>query len=202
MADCATAWGLRGMALRYFNAAGAAADGSIGEDHTPESHLIPRVLQVALGQHRGITVFGNDYDTADGTCVRDYIHVEDLASAHRLALEALAGGESSGGSGSAGSRSLVSMTSPPGYFAAYNLGTGKGASVQQVITAAREITGHAIPSEIGPRRPGDPPQLFADPQAAIRDLGWRPRYLDVREIVATAWKWHESHPKGFSTTER
>src|SRR5262249_38696569 len=150
-------------ALRYFNAAGAAGDGSLGEDHDPESHLIPRVLYVALGRADSIGVFGTDYPTPDGTCVRDYVHVEDLATAHRLALE----------------------KTPPGEFRAYNLGTGRGTSVMEIINAARLVTGHAIPVVVSPRRPGDPPELYADPSKALAELNWRPKYVDPRAIVET-----------------
>lgn len=175
LADCASAWGLGAVALRYFNAAGAASDGTIGEDHRPETHLIPVVLQVALGQRERVEIFGDDYPTRDGTCVRDYVHVEDLAQAHRLALEAL----------------------EPGRFVAYNVGTGRGVTVGEVIEAARKVTGHAIPAAAAPRRPGDPPELFADPTRVRRDLGWRAEYERIEEIVASAWKWHSSHPRGF-----
>lgn len=173
--DSAGAWGLGGCALRYFNASGAASDGSIGEDHTPEPHLIPLVLQVALGQRPSIKIFGADYPTADGTCVRDYIHVEDLALAHRLAIESQA----------------------PGGFRAFNVGTGVGSSVRQVIEAARQVTGHAIPAVEVPRREGDPAELFADPGRLVAELGWRPRYVDIREVIETAWRWHRANPNGF-----
>lgn len=169
-------YGLRSMSLRYFNACGATTER--GEDHRPETHLIPLVLRVALGQAPSITVFGNDYDTRDGTCVRDYIHVLDLASAHILALEAL---------DELGSR-------------CYNLGNGRGFTVLEVIQAARRVTGHEIPHTIGPRRPGDPATLIASSEAIRRDLGWRPRYTDLDEIVATAWEWHRSHPHGYGST--
>ncbi len=174
--DSARAWGLASTALRYFNASGAAADGSIGEDHDPEIHLIPILLQVALGQRESVKIFGTDYDTPDGTCIRDYVHVEDLASAHLLALEALPG------SGSA---------------EAYNVGTGSGHSVRQVLDAARRVTGHPIPAEEVDRRPGDPPALYADPAKIAHTLGWRPQYTDIDAVVETAWRWHESHPHGF-----
>lgn len=176
--DCAAAWGLGAVALRYFNAAGAASDGSIGEDHDPELHLIPIVLQVALGQRECVQVFGDDYPTPDGTCVRDYIHVEDLAAAHALALERLA----------------------PGSFAAYNVGTGRGHSVQEVIAEARRVTGHAIPARRAPRRPGDPPQLYADSDKLRRATGWRPEQDSLAQIVASAWRWHRAHPHGFDGT--
>jgi UDP-glucose-4-epimerase GalE len=173
--DSARAWGLGACSLRYFNACGAAADGSTGEDHRPETHLIPIVLQVALGQRDKMAIFGTDYPTPDGTCIRDYIHVEDLASAHRLAIERLA----------------------PGRAEAYNVGSGKGHSVREVIEAARRVTGRRLAAEAGPRRPGDPPVLVADGDRIRQALGWRPRYVDLDRIVASAWRWHESHPHGF-----
>ncbi len=175
LADYAHAYGLGYAALRYFNAAGASPDGDLGEDHTPESHLIPIVLQVALGQRQQITVFGNDYATPDGTCIRDYVHVDDLAQAHLLALEKLVLGKG----------------------LHFNLGTGRGYSVRQVIDACRKATGHAIPETLGPRRPGDPPELVADSSRAQKQLGWKPKYPDIESIVATAWKWHQSHPQGY-----
>ncbi len=166
--DSAPAWGLGSCALRYFNAAGAASDGAIGEDHHPESHLIPLVLQVALGQRPHIGIFGDDYPTPDGTCIRDYIHVEDLAGIHRIAIE----------------------SQPPGAFRAFNVGTGVGTSVRQVIDAARSVTGHPIPAVTSPRREGDPPQLFADPSKAKRELGWQAKFTDIRQVVESAWRWH------------
>jgi UDP-glucose 4-epimerase len=164
--------GLRYAALRYFNAAGATAER--GEDHDPELHLIPIVLQVALEQRKDVTIFGQDYDTPDGTCVRDYIHVADLAQAHILALAAL----------DHGSRR-------------YNLGNGQGFSVKQVIEAAREITGHAIPARAGPRRAGDPDVLVAGSQRIRDELGWKPQFPDLRDIIESAWRWHEQHPHGY-----
>jgi UDP-glucose 4-epimerase len=164
--------GLRFAALRYFNAAGAAPQR--GEDHSPETHLIPLVLQVALGQRDQIQVYGNDYPTRDGTCVRDYIHVIDLAQAHILALRAL----------DEGSRT-------------YNLGNGQGYTVREVIEMARQVTGHPIPAVDGPRRPGDPPELVAGSDKIRRDLGWQPRFPDLYDIVHTAWSWHRTHPKGY-----
>jgi UDP-glucose 4-epimerase len=175
LADYAHAYGLGYAALRYFNAAGASPDGDLGEDHTPESHLIPIVLQVALGQRKEISIFGDDYPTPDGTCIRDYVHVDDLAQGHLLALEKLT----------------------PGKGLHYNLGTGRGYSVRQVIDACRKITGHAIPEVIGPRRPGDPPELVADSSRVQSELGWKPQYLEINSIVATAWKWHQLHPRGY-----
>jgi UDP-glucose 4-epimerase len=175
LADYAAAYGWGFAALRYFNAAGAASDGSIGEDHDPETHLIPLVLQAAMGQRSAIEVFGTDYPTPDGTCVRDYIHVDDLADAHLLALEALA----------------------PGKQLRYNLGTGRGYSVREVIRAAEEVTGKKVGIKEGPRRAGDPPVLVAASEKVQRELGWRPKYMDLRSVVETAWKWHKAHPKGY-----
>lgn len=173
--DSVAAWGLGACALRYFNACGAAGDGSIGEDHRPETHLIPLVLQVALGQRDKISIFGNDYDTPDGTCVRDYIHVDDLASAHRLAIEAI----------------------QSGMFQAYNIGTGLGNSVREIVEAARRVTGQKISAVDHPRRPGDPPILVADSQRLCEGLDWKPVYTDIEKIVASAWRWHNTHPQGF-----
>ena len=163
---------LRFAALRYFNAAGATK--YRGEDHNPETHLIPLVLQVALGQRKEIKVFGNDYETPDGTCIRDYIHVADLAQAHRLALHA------------------IDQTSH-----VYNLGNGLGFSVQQVLDAAREITGHAIPSEVVGRRPGDVATLVAASDNVRADLAWKPEHPEISQIIESAWKWHSDHPHGY-----
>ncbi|HAU48344.1 MAG TPA: UDP-glucose 4-epimerase GalE [Planctomycetaceae bacterium] len=163
---------LRFAALRYFNAAGATK--YRGEDHNPETHLIPLVLQVALGQRKEIKVFGNDYETPDGTCIRDYIHVADLAQAHRLALHA------------------IDHTSH-----VYNLGNGLGFSVQQVLDAAREITGHAIPSEVVGRRPGDVATLVAASDNVRADLAWKPEHPEISQIIESAWKWHSDHPHGY-----
>jgi UDP-glucose 4-epimerase len=175
LADYAAAYGIGAAALRYFNACGSADDGSIGEDHDPETHLIPLVLDVALGKRPNVTVFGTDYPTPDGTCVRDYIHVDDLADAHWRVLDRI----------------------QPGKLLIYNLGTGQGASVRQVIDAAERITGKPITVIEGPRRPGDPPELVAAADAARRDLGWTPRYTNIEEIVESAWRWHQSHPNGY-----
>jgi UDP-glucose 4-epimerase len=172
------AYGLNYTCLRYFNAAGADPSGSIGEDHSPESHLIPLVLQVALGKRASIKIFGDDYATEDGTCVRDYIHVLDLASSHLLALEKLANGGPSG---------------------IYNLGNGQGFSVREIIDVCREVTGHPIPEEMAPRRAGDPAVLIAGAERARTSLGWEPKYTQVRDIVATAWQWHQSHPNGYGS---
>jgi UDP-glucose 4-epimerase len=168
--------GLRYASLRYFNVAGAAeGKGGItrGEAHQPESHLIPLILDVALGRRACIKVFGDDYPTPDGTCVRDYIHVADLADAHLLALSAL----------DAASGNCAPLI--------YNLGNGHGFSVKEVIESARRVTGHPIPAEIHPRRPGDPAVLVASSEKAIRELGWKPRYAQLDEIVRTAWIWHQ-----------
>ena len=165
-------YGLHYAALRYFNAAGATKER--GEDHHPETHLIPLVLQVALGQRESIAIFGDDYPTRDGTPVRDYIHVSDLAQAHILALHAL----------DRGSRT-------------YNLGNGQGFSVKEVIETAREVTGHPIPAKVVARRPGDPAVLIAGSETIRRELGWRPRFPDLRTIIQTAWEWHCTHPHGY-----
>jgi UDP-glucose 4-epimerase len=165
--------GMGSVALRYFNAAGATP--THGEDHTPETHLIPLVLQAAAGKRPHIAIFGDDYPTPDGTAVRDYIHVHDLADAHLRALEAI----------------------EPGRARAFNLGNGQGYSVQDVIAVAREVTGVDIPTVKAPRRAGDPPTLVADASAAKRGLGWEPRTPTLREIVASAWKWHSAHPNGY-----
>ncbi len=166
-------FGMRYAALRYFNAAGAVSP-ELGEDHDPETHLIPLVLQVALGQREQVTVYGDDYDTPDGTCVRDYVHVLDLADAHVLALHALDGGSRT-----------------------YNLGNGRGFSVREVIETARAVTGHPIPAVMGPRRPGDPATLVAGSERIRAELGWAPRHGDLREIVESAWAWHRAHPHGY-----
>ena len=167
-------YGFRYAALRYFNAAGASPSGERGEDHDPETHLIPLTLQVALEQRDKIVIFGDDYPTRDGTCVRDYIHVVDLAQAHILALEAL----------DEGSRT-------------YNLGNGRGFTVREVVETCRDVTGHPIPAEPGDRRPGDPPVLIASSEKIRRELGWEPRYPDLKTIVAHAWEWHRTHPDGY-----
>ena len=177
LADYAHAYGWGYAALRYFNAAGASPDGDIGEDHKPESHLIPIILQVALGQRESISIFGDDYPTPDGTCIRDYIHVHDLGAAHIKALERLTDGKG----------------------LQLNLGTGRGNSVREVIDACREVTGHDIPSVISSRRPGDPPELVANSDKAQRTLAWKPEYMDIRETVETAWKWHKTHPHGYAS---
>ncbi|MFI4876351.1 MAG: UDP-glucose 4-epimerase GalE [Blastopirellula sp. JB062] len=175
LADYGQAYDFGYAALRYFNASGASPDGDIGEDHDPESHLIPIVLQVALGHREAISIFGDDYPTPDGTCIRDYIHVDDLATAHLAAMRKL----------------------EPGAAFKLNLGTGQGVSVREVIQACRDVTGRDIPEKIAPRRPGDPPELVADPSLASERLGWRAQYLDIRETVKTAWAWHVAHPRGY-----
>jgi len=172
----AAAHGMGFVSLRYFNVAGAAPGGDIGEDHTPETHLIPLVLQVPLGRRESVRIFGDDYDTPDGTCIRDYIHVMDLAAAHVLALEAIR----------------------PGEVKVYNLGNGEGFSVKQVIQTCREVTEHAVPAEVARRRPGDAPRLIASSKRAAAELNWKPRSPDLRAIVADAWAWHQSHPRGYS----
>lgn len=177
LTDYAHAYGFGCAALRYFNAAGASPEGDIGEDHDPESHLIPLVLQTALGQRERIGVFGDDYPTPDGTCIRDYVHVDDLADAHLRALRLL----------------------EPGSNLQLNLGTGRGHSVHAVVEACRKVSGHPIPTSIEARRPGDPAELVADCQLARKVLGWKPAYVDIEAIVATAWKWHQSHPRGFAS---
>ena len=174
---CDQAYGIHFVALRYFNAAGADPKGSNGEDHHPETHLIPLVLQVALEQREAISIYGDDYPTPDGTCVRDYIHVMDLAHAHWLALNKLRSTEKSG---------------------IYNLGNGQGFSVMEVIKAARQVTQHPIPAQIGPRRAGDPAVLIASSHLAQVELGWEPQWHHLEQILETAWKWHKDHPNGFS----
>ena len=163
----------RYASLRYFNAAGAAGD--LGEDHRPESHLIPIMLKVALGQQEKISIFGTDYPTQDGSCVRDYVHILDLASAHLLALQALENRDQ-----------LI-----------YNLGNGRGFSVRQVLEVARKVTGHAIPAMDSPRRPGDPPVLVASAQKIQQELKWQPKYPNLDSIVSSAWEWRRKHPNGY-----
>ena len=172
----AEAHGLRYVSLRYFNACGADESGTIGEAHNPESHLIPLILQVPNGKRESISIFGTDYDTPDGTCIRDYIHVTDLASAHILAVQYLEnGGESD----------------------IFNLGNGVGYSVREVIDTARKITGHAIPAVETPRRAGDPARLVASSEKAKKTLGWKPVHDSLEEIIASAWNWHKNHPNGY-----
>ena len=173
---CDRAYGLKYCALRYFNVAGARADGSIGEDHRPETHLIPLILSVAQGKRDSLKLFGTDYPTPDGTCVRDYIHVEDLIDAHMLALNYLKRENTSN---------------------AFNLGNGTGFSNRQIIDAARRVTGHTIPVVEEGRRPGDPAVLIASSKKAMDMLGWRPKYTNVEDIIRTAWNWHSTHPDGY-----
>ncbi len=168
---------LRYVSLRYFNACGAHVSGEIGEAHNPESHLIPIILQVPNGKRETISIFGDDYPTKDGTCIRDYIHVTDLAQAHILAVEYLRKGNPSD---------------------IFNLGNGIGFSVKEVIDTARKVTGHPIPAVVSPRRAGDPAQLIASSEKAKSVLGWKPEHADLEEIIATAWKWHKNHPDGFN----
>lgn len=170
------AYDIHYVVLRYFNVAGAHIDGLLGEDHSPETHLIPIILQVALGKRDSISVFGNDYETPDGTCIRDYIHVTDLAQAHILALEKLHKQNQSG---------------------TYNLGNGAGFSVKEVIETARKLTGHSIPEVIAPRRSGDPARLVASSDKAKAELGWKPKYATLEEMIETAWKWFQEHPDGY-----
>ena len=167
-------YGMRYGCLRYFNACGASEER--GEDHDPETHLIPIVLEVALGKRDKITIFGDDYDTPDGTCVRDYIHIIDLAEAHILTMRALEDGPSR----------------------KYNLGNGKGYSIREVIDVARKVTGHPIPAEVGPRRPGDPDILIASSETINHELGWAPKYPHLEDIISMAWEWHQKNPDGYA----
>ncbi len=171
--------GLRSAALRYFNAAGAHPEFPIGEDHAPETHLIPICFEVVLGQRPFVEVYGDDYPTSDGTCVRDYIHVCDLADAHLRVLGAIDDGS-----------------------CRYNVGIGRGYSVREVLDAVRRVTGHPLPARIGERRPGDPPVLIADPSRIRGELGWQPRIAELDEMVATAWRWRAAHPQGFARRQQ
>lgn len=175
LADYAAAYQWGYAALRYFNAAGAAPDGAIGEDHDPETHLIPLAIYAAQGRRPHLEIFGTDYPTPDGTCIRDYIHVDDLAEAHLLALEKL----------------------QPGRGLKLNLGIGTGSSVREVVRTVEEVSGLKVPVKEGPRRAGDPPALVACADRARAELGWQPRYTTLRPIVETAWNWHKSHPRGY-----
>ena len=168
-------------ALRYFNAAGADPDGGYGEHHDPETHLLPLAVQAALGQRGPLTVFGTDWDTPDGTCVRDYIHIDDLATAHFLALQRLTSGGPSG---------------------AWNLGTGRGLSVREIIDTVGAVCGRPVPFEEGPRRAGDPARLVADASKAREELSWQPRYTDPSVLIETAVRWHESHPDGYASSRK
>lgn len=170
------AHGVKFISLRYFNVAGAHESGEIGEDHSPETHLIPLILQVPLGKREFISIFGDDYDTYDGTCIRDYIHVIDLADAHILAVKKLREGSSSN---------------------IYNLGSGNGFTVKEMIEAARKVTGHAIPAKVCERRAGDPAKLVADSAKARKELGWEPKFENVEAMISSAWKYHQAHPMGF-----
>jgi UDP-glucose 4-epimerase len=170
-------YGLRYVCLRFFNACGDTP--TVGEDHTPETHLIPIVLQVALGQRKELTIFGDDYPTPDGTCIRDYIHVVDLAQAHIRAMDLLADPNAA-------------------VQSHYNLGNGRGFSIREVIESARRVTGHPIPTVIGARRPGDPATLIASAEAANQDLGWTPRFTNLDDIMRSAWDWHRAHPRGYA----
>ncbi len=175
LAGYAGAYGMGFTALRYFNVAGADPAGGIGEDHDPETHLIPLILQVPLGKRTNIKIFGQDYDTPDGTCIRDYIHVCDLAAAHVLAIDSV----------------------EPSRVKVYNLGNGEGFSVKEVIEACRSVTGEKIDAEPADRRPGDPPRLVASSGKAVAELGWKPQYPDLDTIVSHAWAWHSSNPDGY-----
>ncbi|MEG0436429.1 MULTISPECIES: UDP-glucose 4-epimerase GalE [Carnobacterium] len=175
---CDKAYGMRYVALRYFNVAGAKLDGTIGEDHNPESHLLPLILQTALGQREQLTIFGEDYDTKDGTCVRDYVHVVDLINAHILALRYLIAGKES---------------------TILNLGSSNGFSVKEMVAAARKITRREIPISSAPRRIGDPSTLIAASDKAYQILGWNPQYTDIDTIIESAWNWHCRHPFGYET---
>ena len=170
------AYGIKYISLRYFNVAGAHVSGKIGEDHNPETHLIPLILKVPLGKREEISIFGEDYDTHDGTCIRDYIHVTDLAHAHILALEKLRRDKKSH---------------------IYNLGNGEGFTVKEMVEAARNVTGHPIPANTAERRPGDPAKLVASSRRAMEELGWKPRFTNVEDIIRSAWIWHQSNPEGF-----
>jgi UDP-glucose 4-epimerase len=178
--DFAHAYGLGFTILRYFNAAGADPDGEYGENHYPENHLIPLVLGVTLGKQEKLLLFGNDYPTPDGTCIRDYVHTEDLASAHLLAISA----------------------TTPETAEVYNVGTGQGQSVRQVHAACERVTGRSIPFQVVARRPGDAPALVADPTKLRTRLGWKPKYPDIRAIVETAWRWHQRYPNGYADKVR
>ncbi|MCM2982581.1 UDP-glucose 4-epimerase GalE [Niallia circulans] len=173
---CEAAYGIHYVALRYFNVAGAHIDGRLGEDHFPETHLIPIILQVALGKREVISIFGDDYETHDGSCIRDYIHVTDLANAHILALKKLQKEETSG---------------------IYNLGSGTGFTVKEVIEAARKVTGQPIPAEIAPRRAGDPARLVASSEKAQVELGWNPQYTSLETMIGSAWSWFQANPNGY-----
>lgn len=177
--DFARAYGLGYTLLRYFNAAGADPDGEYGEDHDPELHLIPLILQVALGRREKLFLYGDDYPTPDGTCIRDYVHTADLASAHLLAI----------------------VATTPRSADVFNVGTGQGHSVKDVLRACEEVTGRAIACEVAARRPGDAPALVADPGKLVSRLGWTPKYRDIRQIIETAWRWHSRYPNGYASKQ-
>ena len=176
---CDKAYDMKFVALRYFNVAGAKLDGSIGEDHSPESHLVPLILQTALGQREELTIFGDDYATPDGTCIRDYIHVVDLVEAHILALEYLKSEKQSN---------------------IFNLGSNTGFSVKEILNTAREVTGREIPAKVAARRSGDPSTLIASSEKAKTILDWKPQYTDINDIIASAWNWHTNSPHGYADT--
>ncbi|MBT2733084.1 UDP-glucose 4-epimerase GalE [Carnobacterium sp. ISL-102] len=178
---CDQAYDMKFVALRYFNVAGAKLDSSIGEDHSPESHLVPIILQTALGQREELTIFGDDYDTPDGTCIRDYVHVVDLVEAHILALDYLKAGNQS---------------------AVFNLGSSTGFSVKEILDTARDITGKEIPAKVVSRRAGDPSTLIASSEKAKMILGWKPQYTDIKKIIASAWNWHMASPLGYNDTKK
>jgi UDP-glucose 4-epimerase len=175
--DYARAYGLGYALLRYFNASGADPDGRYGEDRRHETHLVPLMFQVAVGRREKLLIYGDDWDTRDGTCVRDYVHTDDLAQAHQLAVEGL----------------------EPGVARAYNLGSGTGVTVLEVLRACEAVVGRPIRHEVVGRRPGDPATLIASPEKIVKELGWSPRYTDIRAIAETAWRWHHTHPDGYST---
>lgn len=174
--DLARVGKISAAVFRYFNAAGAAQDGSIGEHHDPETHLIPLAIDAATGRRGALKVFGTDYPTPDGTCLRDYIHVDDLSRAHIIVFDQL---------------------EQPGTYVHYNLGTGKPSSVREILDTVEKVTGLPVPAEDAPRRPGDPPSLYADNTKAREQLGWQPEHTDIQSIIASAWKWHQSHPEGY-----
>ena len=174
--DLARSGEISSAVFRYFNASGAAEDGSIGEDHDPETHLIPLAIAAATGQRGALKIFGTDYPTPDGTCLRDYIHVDDLSRAHIAVFDQL---------------------EKPNTFTHYNLGTGKPTSVREMLDAVEKVTGLPVPAEEAPRRAGDPPSLYADNTKACTELGWEPRHMNIESTIATAWKWHQSHPDGY-----
>jgi UDP-glucose-4-epimerase GalE len=179
LADFETAYGIRHINLRYFNAAGAHPDGDLGEDHKPETHIIPLVCDAAMGIRPSVSIYGDDYPTPDGTCIRDYIHVVDLASAHILALDSLRSGASSN---------------------SYNLGVGQGYSVREVIESVERVSGKKVPAETAPRRSGDPPRLVASNDKVTKELGWKPQFTALDSIIETAWRFKQKHPRGYERT--